>query len=277
MRCSPRLEKRNRSRSVEQMASLKKEYRRRVFGAYVRAGFQPEPTNKEEAARRSVRQFSARILPLLPKDRSARILDLGCGQGRFLRFLLDKGYYNVVGVDVSAEQVKLAHKVADSASVHQGNAFDYLASCEAADAIVALDLIEHFTKEEVLRFLEMVRERCKPGGVLILQTLNAMSPMGQRLRYQDFTHEVSFDPTGLANLLRLTGLEPVAFLECGPIVHGVKSAIRWAAWKLIRSLIMAYMLIETGTAGDKVYTQVMVAVAKKLAVASPQRHGILTR
>jgi cyclopropane fatty-acyl-phospholipid synthase-like methyltransferase len=38
-------------------------------------------------------------------DRSARILDLGCGHGVFIYFHREAGYTNVVGVDKSPEQV----------------------------------------------------------------------------------------------------------------------------------------------------------------------------
>ena len=244
-------------------------YRRRVFARYVSGGFQPGAANQLEAATRAASHFGRRFRPFLPENRQARILELGCGQGRFLRFLEDCGYRNVIGVDVSAEQVEVARRLSASAEVCQADVLDYLAECEPADVIVAIDLIEHFTKDELIRFLDLTCGRLKPEGVLVLQTPNASSPMSQRIRYGDFTHEICFDPTALANILRVTGFEPITFLECGPVVHGVKSAIRWLGWKFIRLLIMAYMLVETGTVGDRAYTQVMIAVAKKVGI----QHG----
>lgn len=133
-------------RHAEFPANAKGRYRCPVFAAYVSAGFQPEPADKEEAAKRSARQFGARVLPFLLEDPAAPILELGCGQGRFRKFLFESGYPNLIGVDVSPEQVGLARKLVHSAPVHQANALDYLAYGESVDAIVALDLIEHFTK-----------------------------------------------------------------------------------------------------------------------------------
>ena len=246
------------------MAKREVAYRRRVFDVYVSGGFQPNPANHVGAVRNAARHFKARILPFLPRSPEARILELGCGQGRFLKFVEDCGYRNMVGVDVSAEQVEVARKLCSSAEVCHGDVLDYLAECEPADVIVAIDLIEHLTKEELIHFLELTRQRLRPEGVLVLQTPNAASPLGLRQRYHDFTHEISFDRAALTNLLRLTGFEATMFLECGPVVHGVKSSIRWLAWKFIRLLIMGYMLVETGTVGSNIYTQVMVVVAKKL-------------
>lgn len=42
----------------------------------------------------------------LPK--SARILDLGCGYGRLIEQLIDRGYTNVEGADTSARMVERA-------------------------------------------------------------------------------------------------------------------------------------------------------------------------
>jgi hypothetical protein len=48
-----------------------------------------------------------------------------------------------------------------------------------------------------------------------------------------------------------------------PVVHGIKSAVRWALWKVIKQFIEFYLLVETGSAGGGVYTQVMYAVGRK--------------
>ena len=248
---------------MKEAIKLKSVYRRRVFNTYVSAGFQPEPVNRAEAAKKAARHFKVRFLPFLPEKREVRILELGCGQGKFLKFLEDRGYQNIAGVDISAEQVELARALVTSCEVFQANALDYLKECRQVEVIVAIDLIEHFTKDEVMRFLKLAYDRLESEGILLLQTPNAVSPFATRIRYGDFTHEVCLSSRALANILRISGFEPMTFGECGPVIHGVKSAIRWVGWQIIRLLVMAYMLIETGTAGGKVYTQVMIAVARK--------------
>src|SRR5947209_6961404 len=49
------------------------------------------------------------ISSYLPQDKSLKLLDLGCGYGGILHFLREAGYDSIAGVDVSPEQVKLAH------------------------------------------------------------------------------------------------------------------------------------------------------------------------
>src|SRR5665647_1113657 len=81
--------------------------------------------------------FQRDIAPHLPANRSAVILDLGYGQGRLVQHLLDHGYANSRGVDISPEQVELAHK-AGIGSVTLG---DYRAGFDGAtlDAVTATD------------------------------------------------------------------------------------------------------------------------------------------
>ena len=40
----------------------------------------------------------------LSKDKKARILDLGCGDGKFLFFLQGHGYTNIEGLELSSQQ-----------------------------------------------------------------------------------------------------------------------------------------------------------------------------
>ena len=48
------------------------------------------------------------IRPCLPPPRQGPVIDIGCGQGALVRLMCDDGY-DAEGVDVSPEQVALAH------------------------------------------------------------------------------------------------------------------------------------------------------------------------
>ena len=47
----------------------------------------------------------------LIKDKSAKILDAGCGNGGFLYFLRSLGYENTAGIDISREQVEVSKRL----------------------------------------------------------------------------------------------------------------------------------------------------------------------
>ena len=59
----------------------------------------------------------------MPK--SARILDIGCGSGSFLKALSEHGYTEITGIDLSEEQVKLAHQLGVT-QVQQGDLVEFL-------------------------------------------------------------------------------------------------------------------------------------------------------
>ena len=112
----------------------------------------------------------------------------------------------------------------------------------------------------------LVDEVCRvlrPGGRWIIHTPNAESPFGMRVRYGDLTHELAFTRTSLAQLLS-SGFSQVSCYEDQPVPHGLKSAVRWALWKVFRTLLRLYVAAETGDSGrDAVFSQNLLCVAFK--------------
>ena len=85
-----------------------------------------------------------------------RILDIGCGSGQFLYFLKKKGYKNARGIDLDGKQIEIAQALGLEAE--QASIFDYLDRSERRfDVIAMLDIIEHFTREELFPLMEADR------------------------------------------------------------------------------------------------------------------------
>jgi SAM-dependent methyltransferase len=199
-----------------------------------------------------------------PSDRSARIIDLGCGHGAVLHFAQTAGYQNVTGVDRSPEQVKEAERLG-IAGVTEGDLLETLESLpdELVDLIVAFDVIEHFTKDELVPFVDEVNRVLRKGGKWIIHTPNGESPFAGRIRYGDFTHEQAFTRTSLGQLLIASGFSLVTCYEDAPIPHGVKSAVRWMLWKIFRGGLKVFLAAETGSLDDCIFSQNLLAVAVK--------------
>ena len=150
--------------------------------------------------------------------------------------------------------------------VREQNVLEFLeANRGAFDLITGLDIVEHFSKPEVLRFLDGCFSALKPGGRLILQTPNADSPWGTVHRYNDFTHEVCFNPNALNRLLALAGFTRIEARETGPVAFGysLKSSVRFMIWQTIRAGLKLWNLAETGGAGSGVFTRVFLISAIK--------------
>lgn len=120
----------------------------------------------------------------LGQDRSRRILDVGCGTGRHAIELARRGYA-VEGVDLSEAQLARARAKAaalglkipfhrlDARHLTFSGAFDLvLMLCEGAFPLMETDAMNHAILRGAARAL-------KPGGKLILTTLNALHPLRQ--------------------------------------------------------------------------------------------------
>jgi predicted TPR repeat methyltransferase len=168
------------------------------------------------------------------------------------------------GVDGSAEQVAIAHRLGIT-EVRQGDLFGELATtaAESIDVVVAYDVIEHLGKQDLLRLAGEVKRVLKPGGRWIIHAPNAESPFFGRIRYGDFTHELAFTRQSLSAVLRAAGFADVGCVEDVPIAHGVKSAIRFVLWKLLRLGCRFFIAVETGETADGIYSQNLIAIADK--------------
>lgn len=199
----------------------------------------------------------------LPSEKTLRIVDLGCGHGTLVFCLKELGYSAVEGVDVSIEQVQLAHKMGMTEIVH-GDLFTYLKdNSRGYDVIFLMDVLEHLEKQEVIDLLTAIKSSLKETGQLILHVPNAEGLFGMRVRYGDFTHENCFTPQSINQVLRATGFNEISVYEDIPIVHGVKSFIRYLLWRVLTFRVRLLLMAETGSRGH-VLSQNMLVVARNV-------------
>lgn len=147
----------------------------------------------------------------LPSNRDAAIADLGCGKGEWLAWMASKGFSKLTGVDLSPADLAIARQNDPSRTWIEGNVITFLESQNNAfDLLHAKDIIEHFTKDEFIRFLTAAKKALKPGGELWLLTFNAQSPLSSAIRYGDFTHEIGLTPASMAQCLRACGFSHIS-------------------------------------------------------------------
>ena len=238
-------------------------YKDRVYGKYLTTHVIPRegditPDTLEGRARVWRRTFKR----FLPRNRSARLVDLGCGYGSIVWWLQREGFASASGVDVSTEQVE-AGKRLGIAGVEQGDIGEFLRDKKACyDVIFARDILEHFRKEEVLEILSLCYHSLTEGGLLILQTPNAESPFYGRIRYGDFTHEIAFTASSLSQLLRMTGFQKMRFYPTPPVINGLEGLARFALWKVIEAWYKFLIYVEIGR-GERIVTQDIITVTEK--------------
>ncbi len=194
----------------------------------------------------------------LPEDKNAKILDFGCGNGGFVYWLQQIGYQNTEGIDISEEQVEFAGKL----GIRNIYCIKDINSVDKYNLIFMKDVLEHFNKEEILVLLEKIYKALKNGGFLIIQIPNAESPFSGRIRYGDFTHEVSFTKSSISQALLVSRFKNINIYSQQPVIHWLKSLIRFFIWELIGFGLRFYLLVETGS-GKGIFSQNIIATAKK--------------
>ena len=202
------------------------------------------------------------IRPLLPSPEAGPIVNIGCGQGELVRLLLGDGY-QAEGIDVSPEQVAIAH-AAGLDRVRLGDYRDLLSSRTGQlAAVTATDVLEHLTKAEAVDTFDCVAAALAPDGVFVARVPNAVSPFAGRIQHGDFTHESWYTARSVRKLAVATCFESVTVLPCAPVAHGLVSAVRVVIWASAAVLCKIVLAAETGAARGHIVTQNLTFAARK--------------
>ncbi|SER51884.1 tRNA (cmo5U34)-methyltransferase [Butyrivibrio fibrisolvens] len=108
---------------------------------------------------------------LLPKEKNANVLDLGCGTGLELEeFFSINLSAKVTGIDLTKAMLdSLKTKFPDKdITTICGSYFEVPFGVDIFDAAVSVESLHHFTKEEKIPLYTKLRKSLKPDGYFIL-------------------------------------------------------------------------------------------------------------
>ncbi len=106
------------------------------------------------------------LLNRLPE--SGVVLESGCGVGRWVRYLSNRGF-NIVGLDNSVESLLRTHDTWDDLLLAGGDVLMLPLRDDSLASVISLGVIEHF-EEGPEMFLSEVMRVLKPGGVAYLSS-----------------------------------------------------------------------------------------------------------
>lgn len=115
------------------------------------------------------------------------ILDYGCGYGRILNELYDRGFSNLIGVDFSSEMIKrakllnskIAYKVVKSGEI----------PCEdnTLDAVLLLAVLTCVHEDEVQnKIMSEIRRVLKPSGLIYINDFILNEDKRNKERYEKY-------------------------------------------------------------------------------------------
>ncbi len=153
------------------------------------------------------------LLEVLPENKGASILDIGCGFGSLIRELIKAGYSSVKGLDLSDHAIDFCLK--QGFDVQKSSIAEYSeASKHKFDFIIMSHVLEHLKKSEIINTLKQIRgNMLKESGKFCLMVPNAQSNTGSYWAYEDFTHTTLFTSGSLLYVLKAAGYKNIKFLD----------------------------------------------------------------
>jgi 3' terminal RNA ribose 2'-O-methyltransferase Hen1 len=137
--------------------------------------------SEEEAVERTLNLNEQRLNSVVAALRSTnakRVLDLGCGEGKLLRVLLeDRAFEEIVGLDVSHRALQIANerlrvermpqRQRDRIKLMQGSLMYRDQRLKGFDAAAVVEVIEHLDQPRLAAFERVLFEFAKPGAVVV--------------------------------------------------------------------------------------------------------------
>jgi O-antigen chain-terminating methyltransferase len=165
----------------------------------------------EDLYRGSPEDIEERLAEYVPlfQGVAGPVLDVGCGRGEFLEALGRNGIA-ARGVDINASMVERCR--ARGLDVVQGEALSFLSGLPdgSLGGVFAAQVVEHLLPDEVVRLLDLVLAKLRPGGVAVVETVNAACWAAFFSSYiRDITHVRPVHPDTLRYLLVARGFENV--------------------------------------------------------------------
>ena len=137
---------------------------------------------------------------------AAPVLDVGCGRGEFLSLLAEAGIA-AKGVDIDSDMVAFSR--GQGLNVEEADALEYLGALEeeSLGGIFAAQFVEHLRPGPLTAFLALAASRLRPGGVMVLETINPLSLFALRNYFADLTHAQPLIPDTLSLLVKQAGFD----------------------------------------------------------------------
>jgi O-antigen chain-terminating methyltransferase len=135
---------------------------------------------------------------------NAPVLDIGCGRGELVGLLREAGV-DARGIDADADMVAYAR--GEELPVEQADAIAYLdgVADESLGAIFMGQVVEHLSPGTLVRLLGLAAAKLRPGGLLVAETINPLSPIALRHYFADLTHAQPLVPETLELLAKQSG------------------------------------------------------------------------
>ena len=208
--------------------------------------------------------FDNNFLPHLPEKRNISILEIGCGNGRYVERIKSLGYQDIIGIDISEDQINFAKNKLGLDCVFRSDAATWLENDEKKyDVIFCLDVLEHLELNDLIKITGLISKSLKTEGILIIQVPNSISPFSP-VFHGDLTHKRAFTVSSLKQLFIHSGFANIDIHESKIKGSSFLTKLRQLIYSFIlRPIFYFCSLVLHGAEEAGNYTQNLVAVVSK--------------
>jgi hypothetical protein len=147
-----------------------------------------------------------RIYPELFKGSKGPVLEIGSGRGELQRLFTAAGIESY-GVDLDQVMVNVAND--HGCKTMYGDGIAHLRSLQdgSLGGIVAIQVVEHLTRDQLHELCTLAKRKVRQGGVIAFETINPQSLVALSSNYfRDPTHVWPMHPDTLGYMATLAGL-----------------------------------------------------------------------
>lgn len=187
-------------------AELKEAYQKEYYG-------HGEDKFKEPWIEQLLDKFRSRRAKLITHhlDDTGKVLDIGCGNGRFLSIVHKHSKAGIYGIELPGGSAERAAKV-DGINLKIGALEEHDYTPQSFDAITLFHVFEHLTEPK--KNLEIISSIIKPGGLLVISFPNIDSWQSRLFKGKWFhmdapRHLFFFTPKDFKALMKTYGFETI--------------------------------------------------------------------
>lgn len=164
--------------------------------------------NKQIERKRESQSLHKSIGKIINLNKNSKVLDIGCGFGRFTYYCQRLQVKNYTGVDISKEEIKICKEDFPEYEFIEKDIFSFLEKDQNKyDIIFMSHFLEHFKIEDGRIILEKLKTKLRDKGKIVNIMPNGHSYFqATAARYEDLTHELIYTPQSFTQLLKLINL-----------------------------------------------------------------------
>jgi len=138
------------------------------------------------------------VVNQIPRQKSLKILDIGCGDGVLAYLISQKIRADITGIDIDFSAIKFARQQFKNQNIKarflKSSAYKLPFKKQFFDVVIATEIIEHLGKPEIM--LKEIKRVLKPKGKIIITTPIKLSDI-----LEDKMHIKEFTPKELSQAL----------------------------------------------------------------------------